>query len=765
MVRGIFAPICAAAAVAVLLACPWPGSHVTLTYSRHPGHSLRDFAAGKLGIVLPSFRLYFQLIAFRHIAGAGMNQVEQSQAMAAFQGMYQERHNGGPSWDLPSERTPDWIYVWLDESERLRGRRKEVDTQSLSANYTYGANCAGDAFRVATFTLRDRKRLYGEKSPWFRHWLASQDAVFSQCGDPPNNPMPPLPEGAPLRVRQDHAYHAAAHAFYRGQHEEAIQKFRAIALDTTSQWRELAPYLVARTYTRWIQMNSSVAPQATAEIEKMLANPSLRNIHSGLRALRRRNQLVTDPEIVFSELASTLSRPRTDLSLTGDLYDFTVLYRAAERAEPTRALIREYQISSWLEVLRHPGPRTRQYAYDRWIATRAPQWLVAALGASLANEPGVAELLTAASDLPANHPARPTAAYHAARLLLDLGDADGADKWIDSLLAIPWLSSSDRNLVLNLKSRTAPDLASFLRLLPRRPLLINIGFDAWEWLEPELPDSAPKVLSLQDAIFLERHAPLDLLVRIALSFETPSQLAVELQRICLMRALILEDANHYIPLANALANQEPGYRAPLLAAVAKPTAAQQHEALLAFTIRQPEIRPYFLTGSKRQVPNGKIDDYRDNFWSVWKKPFTVERSGGAIWQDCRNSAKYDNYRFVSQAERATAAEESKRLEQSGSGTQFYGNFALAYEASHPKSAAAADILGQAIRVARYSNGDLDGGKLITRVWRLLQTKYAGSPAAKNWNHARINEPWDFYDSSRNNEDRNFFPGVKCLDAF
>ena len=58
-------------------------------YSKHPDFPLEQFAAGKLGVVEPSWARSYLVAAYRDLSGAGLSPNE----VAAFKGLWDERLN------------------------------------------------------------------------------------------------------------------------------------------------------------------------------------------------------------------------------------------------------------------------------------------------------------------------------------------------------------------------------------------------------------------------------------------------------------------------------------------------------------------------------------------------------------------------------------------------------------------------------------------------------------------------------------------------
>jgi hypothetical protein len=151
-------------------------------------------------------------------------------------------------------------------------------------------------------TLQARIAALGETHPYVRRWIEVQQAVFRSCVRPWNDRSKPVaaePLPAPLAVQdaalaqlqaQDRAYQSAAYAFYRGDRDGALAGFAAIARGT-SPHRPAAVYMVAAiragSTPDFFEEKARMVPpaQSVAEIQAILADPKLAEIHPMAQAL------------------------------------------------------------------------------------------------------------------------------------------------------------------------------------------------------------------------------------------------------------------------------------------------------------------------------------------------------------------------------------------------------------------------------------------------------------------------------------------------
>ncbi len=204
-----------------------------------------DYAAGRLGIVKPTFHRSVLFAAYRYIAGTGLSNLEQQAMIEVWKAEIDNKSTRNDSVD-------EAVKAWVDKRKDVVG--KEEKTPDIYAERSYGGydffpNCTKNAFETATETLADRASAHGPSDPNLLNWIKAQDRVFENCASGKQTPDDP-PAGAPEWLQKDRAYQRAAAEFYSLDYEAAKKHFAEIAQDSESQWQETADYLVARTLIR-----------------------------------------------------------------------------------------------------------------------------------------------------------------------------------------------------------------------------------------------------------------------------------------------------------------------------------------------------------------------------------------------------------------------------------------------------------------------------------------------------------------------------------
>jgi hypothetical protein len=244
----------------------------------HPGFPMERYAAGRIGVVQPTYARSYLYVAYRYLSGSSFTSEEQK----ALTELWKDRLQFG--WSAGDE---DWVKTWLE------ARKKAVaqDPAPISVyrsrekpnEYETYLNCQKDSFDTAIATLNERIAKYGADSANVKTWLEAQDQVFSNCAGGSFIPSD-LSSDADALMRADRAYQIAAANFYSTNFDAAQKGFESIGADSASPWRTNATYLVARTLARKGSLGPPEQKQesliaAEAQLRKILANKNLSSLH------------------------------------------------------------------------------------------------------------------------------------------------------------------------------------------------------------------------------------------------------------------------------------------------------------------------------------------------------------------------------------------------------------------------------------------------------------------------------------------------------
>ena len=630
--------------------------------------------------------------------------------------------------------------------------QNDVDTGFL--------NCADDAFATASKRLLEHRVRPAADIAWVRDWVLAQDAVFSNCAILGGVDPAPAPEGAPAWLQADRAYQQAAALFYRGDSERAAAAFQAIAADTASPWRDVATYLVARTWMREALYFTEQGPARVAALERAaaaaeagLADPSLRARHETFGRLKRRVALLRDPTTAFQAAVARLDAGNVDDDFMQDLEEVRFLRDDVREAVAARAWL--------LNVRNDAAPGAWEIAVESWRALGTRDWLLATLIHAPSADPATDAALAAVAAIPLDESAAFPLHFERARLLVARGDPAGI-ALLDSLLARERLSNSDRNALRRLRFSASATLS--VGIAYAVGVIIGVSYenerDLWDnWMRVPEPDanapvavkarpkaegeaggsdeddrdweaeSWPALRSLrsQPALLPDPAAQLDrwltarelaqvaALDGTALTDEVRRQLiGVAWLRAWLLRQEAVLDAAtptfaRFFPAQAAVL--APGVDGAPASGV--PTAGAFRAALVV--LRLPGVSPHVPSGVGRASPADTI-----GLLSLWR--WWID---GPEEFDLTNAV--DPPAFVSTESAAAATAEREGLARIANSTKLLGRIVMAYAEAKPADPNVPEALHLLVRATRYGTPD---SALSRRAYTLLHKRYPGGEWAK-----------------------------------
>ncbi|NHZ79865.1 hypothetical protein F2P44_11340 [Massilia sp. CCM 8695] len=527
------------------------------------------FASGNLGVLPGSYWRVYHYLAYQAARGRPLTK-EQVAALglhtwhvghsSEWAGVYPEK-NSADAW--LAARAPYAAHMALPATLEIDANADTADSESY-------LNCHSDAFRQAGVTMAARARLGagGKPDAWFKSWLQGQDAVFSNCAEPPHafgEPVPkrvvklppPLPASAPDWLKDDHVYQTAAANFYARNFDLARTQFQAIARQPKSPWQALAPYLAARTLIRKAMLDYPLRDKQPAARERVEA---LAQTRQELDALAKTSgparHMVTlvearlNPAERLAALARALDKEAFGPDTPRMLHDYLVLMDKVMESAPNSALAAREPMTAWIASMQAgPGSGAIHALRKSWLKQGDPLWLAPLLGMARASELTAAERKAAAA-VPATHPLYQTLQYHLARLALAEQQAERADKDIDRLLSAygKQMSVATTNRFLALKMVSAGSVEEFLKAALRRPDPVERG---------EAIDAAPARADVAETdqdfgIAMSRHLPMTELKVLLKHPLLPPAWKPQLQETMLTRALIFNDEESALGLLDAV---------------------------------------------------------------------------------------------------------------------------------------------------------------------------------------------------------------------
>jgi hypothetical protein len=471
-----------------------------------PDRPAEEFARGQLGIVQPTYERLYQVIAYRYLTGAGLNDAERREIF----------HTGPVRFPYIAMGNDN---PWLAARNKVVGI-KPVDyiapfrAVEEPGHYEVYQNCNDDAFATAAATLQDRTQRFGAAAPAVTDWIAAQDMVFSNCSKGKTIPQP----SADPRLRADRAYQIASAKFYSEQYGEARRDFLAIAQDESSPWHDIAPYLAARCLIR-----SGKLSEAETELQQIASEPSLPRWHAPAGRLLAYIHAHLRPAQRMHEAAEALVQPDSQATIGQDLIDYRMLFDKNVEPRPNDDL------TDWILSFQAYG----RGALDQWRARHTLPWLIAALQAAHPGDSTAPELLAAARQVKPDSPGFVTVGYQMVRLL----PTDDARAKAGEMLAGS-LPLSARNQFRARRLELARSFEEFLEFAPRHPVA-----EATFAVAPV--ETARDFLDNDSTLILNRDIPLALLKQASANTLLPDVAREQLKNVVSARALVLSDSPRF----------------------------------------------------------------------------------------------------------------------------------------------------------------------------------------------------------------------------
>jgi len=758
------------------------------TYSLHPDFPLESFAAGNLGILRPTYARSYLVVAYRHLAGVGLNADEQK----AVVDLWNERLGLGKYADSGTssgqDRGPRADEPWLSARLKVQGVSKidRPDANRQLTDYQSFLNCTNGAFENAGATLQARIKEFGAGNPALQEWVRAQDTVFSNCSGPtlvtggkssPASIPEPAPAGFPALLRADRIYQIASANFYAGRFDAAQMQFSAISADAASPWKTLAPYLAARALVRKATLSvtkegsfdGAVMRQAEASINEILGDPALRDLHPAAKRLMSFVAIRLHPAGRRDDLAAALLQKGSGATIRQNLWDYTVEFGTAGGEDATQSPQKPVDSSAqkkevgkapgplpvltdWIRSFQNGAPEATQHSIEQWQATGSLAWLVAALTNAGPAASQLPALLAAAEKVETSSPAFAMAKYHHARLLAASGKADAARAALDALLQErpKQMPASALNLFLALRIRLVRSLGEFLTFAPRVPATVSLDIEGLE-----LPDEYsrfagqrqtrpnPPLFDPEASQMLTERLPLEMLKVAATSSALPGNLHRQVVLAAWVRAVMLEDGATAGGLVPVVKEVEPALKAPLDAYLAEKDPDGRKFAAVFTILKFPGLRPFIAAGAARETSFEKIDNYRDNWWCSFapagKNPpeynyYTMGLTSNG-WQGSSVPDKsVPEPAFLDAAAQAKAKEEWQRLVALPAAPDYLTQQVIAYATKFPQDPRVPEALHLAVRSTRFGCTGAETKKFSRQAFELLHKNYPASEWTKKTPH-------------------------------
>ncbi len=309
-------------------------------FTKHGSYPISDFANGKTGAVPSSYGRISLFVFYRHLNNLPFTNSERDQVVAAINhriGSHWQENQSAEATKPKDEKLTEQDYLngWLKARSKVFPSDPKIETdKNIPESYYYYTNCLGDSFKTAAKTLDERIAKYG-LSPDVKNWVVGQDAVFSNCSEEGKNPEEASPD-SPVWLKKDRQYQIAAALLYASKNSESRNQFEKIAADESSDWKNTAKYVVARTYIREASfLSGDPDPDSTAQnfeakrkdllakaedqLRKVLADTSMEGFHASSQRLINLIKYRVDPLARRAELGQRLGEKKENTNIFNDL--------------------------------------------------------------------------------------------------------------------------------------------------------------------------------------------------------------------------------------------------------------------------------------------------------------------------------------------------------------------------------------------------------------------------------------------------------------
>lgn len=718
------------------------------TFVVHPELPLEKFARGEIGVVQPTYARSYLFTAYRNLNGQPLSEREQNGVLQ----LWKERlESSSPDSDESGPK------LWWDARAMVNGAGTALHIETYRHRdkpneYESYLNCQKDAFETAAKTLELRVKKFGAANAMMRDWVTAQDLVFANCAEGTQIPAA-APEEADALIKADRAYQIAAANFYATNFDEANKRFEAIERDNSSPWRQIAAYLSARTSLRKASLGPAESrtdslSRAEATLKKVLNDRGLSSVHPAAAKLMTLVQLRLHPEMRARELAQALQK-NDDENMKQDLWDYTVLLddfiQTDEVAElqikQFPASLRKDDLTDWIVTFESGGEEPLAHSLERWRATSAMPWLVAALSKITSAHPQAAMLASAADKVSPSSPAFASVAFHQVRLAIESGKTDQARMKLDDLLAKhrSRLPASSVNLFLGLRMQLANNLTEFLKYAQRLPAGFTWNEDERE-IAANLDDAdlgknaaGTPSFDVDGARILNEKLPLSLLQQAAESKTLPDRLRLEVAQATWLRAVLLDDQKRARELAPTLRTLAPAL-VPLLDnyLAAQPADASKFAGIYMW-LKAPGLQPIVTSGVGHRSEVDKQDEYRDNWWC--SAASTGSAGDGETKTDSKlmwapavtANADPRSLLFLTAAQKTSAGNEYSRLSTFGAAPNYLCREVIAWVEKHPTDRRGPEALHLAVKTTRYGCTDKETRKWSKAAYDLLHKNFPANP--------------------------------------
>jgi hypothetical protein len=707
-------------------------------FSSHPDIPLEKFAAGRIGLVRPTFARSYLVVAYRYFAGAPLTKDEQFGASELWTERIGNNYNvtdpqanpDRPKNPYYESRTPYGRENWPEARKQVTGDSgPAVETLKKGANYSNYVNCSDDALENAAITLNARVKTFGKDHPGVKAWVQTQDTVFAYCSADANASLPLLnaDPSLPEIFRYDREYQIAAAYMYRNHFEAAQQLFELIADEKNSPYRDIARYLIARVRLRRSTFEPETLENTAAYIRAQLAAHQGEPYSFQLQQLLDRAEFHLHPAAQTVSVSQRLRTPAPEGKFYQWLWDYTMLLdlrrdarsgyfydpgetdpQAYRDATPER---QKDELTDWILTFQANNESATAHALQVWHSRPdSLPWLLALLSKTQSSSPFSMEVLAAADRIPPSSSAYISAFYHRMRLRNAAKQFADVRKSIDALFRssteIPRTSKED---LLDLRTDAASDLEDAVHFVTHSGCLPEQETDTATCTQVLSPHGADVLNSL----------PLDSIVQAYLSPALAPDAKTQMARNIWMRAVILN--RHDV-------------------------AQKLDKQISAWSLTPQGINPEYITELVKQyeaAASPEEKQFAALFLLQHQYAFGYEMGSTQAWCASPAGPWHDDPvgranlvvlsppSFLTPEQTKQAGAERTILDGVDSQGNYYTKVAIEFAQKHPEDPRVPESLSRAVKNTRMNCNNSRTGELSKKAFDLLHGRYPNTSWAKN----------------------------------
>ena len=163
-----------------------------------PENPYENFAAGKIGVLRPTYRRIVLFAAYRYLNNGSFSAQEQKDLVDVWKAEFENK-------SYADDDVNEALKAWIEKRKEVMGKDEklpEIYTEREYGGYEFFPNCTRNAFEIATKTLSERIASYGSDNKDVKDWLAAQDEVFTNCASGKQTPEAPNPSSLRFSPRR-----------------------------------------------------------------------------------------------------------------------------------------------------------------------------------------------------------------------------------------------------------------------------------------------------------------------------------------------------------------------------------------------------------------------------------------------------------------------------------------------------------------------------------------------------------------------------------